>query len=88
MTSVEFEIVVKRQFEKDFKALNKIVRSRICKSLLKLENDPSLGKRLHGQLKGTYSLRIGVYCVIYEPDTALGRVVLYTVGHRSEIYKK
>lgn len=53
-----------------------------------------LGTRLdsypHHRLTGRseYRMRVGDYRVLYEFDTAGGRLFLHYVGHRREIYKR
>lgn len=49
-----------------------------------------LGNFPHQRLQGRTEckLRAGDYRVLYEFDTALGRIFLHYVGHRREIYKR
>ena len=53
-----------------------------------------MGARLenfqHQRLQGRpeFKLRVGDYRVLYELDVKLGRIYLYYVGNRREIYKR
>ena len=52
-----------------------------------LQDNPYIGKPLHGDLKGKYSLRSGDYRVIYSVDETDKSVLLLAVGHRKAVYK-
>jgi len=54
-----------RQAERFYAKLQKNVRVRVREALLNLENQPYDGKRLHGELKENYSLRVGKIRIIY-----------------------
>lgn len=53
-----------------------------------------MGERLsefpHQRLQGRteFKMRVGDYRVLYEFDARLGRIDLYYVGNRREIYKR
>jgi len=83
---MSYEVSSTPKFEKLFKTLSTEVRIRILRNIHRLENDPFAGKRLHGYLKGKFSLRVGDYRIIYEilPQ----KVVLHAVGHRKKIYER
>ena len=68
------------------KKCDKAVRSRIIKSLRKLENEPESGKPLTSILTGLWSLRIGDYRVIYQIKNSELIVVVIKIGHRKNVY--
>lgn len=83
---MSYEIVSTSKFEKLFKRLPKDVQKRIAEKILILAEDAYQGKRLHGRLKGKFSLFVGDYRVIYE---VLGDTVyLLAVGHRKKVYER
>ena len=65
-----------RSFEKGFRNLDIEARRRCDAEIRQLQDNPYIGKPLHGDLKGKYSLRSGDYRVIYSVDEA-DKSVLY-----------
>ena len=43
---------------------------------------------LHGEWKAFFKLRIGDWRVIYEKDDANKMIVVHSIGHRREVYKR
>ena len=79
------QIVHTQKFERNFKKLSSESQRRIAEEVLLLETDPAVGKPLHGELKGLFSLRIGRYRVVYEIQER--RIVLHMVAHRRAVYR-
>ena len=75
-----------RTFQKNFERLPEDVRARVKDALLKIRKNPSRGKRLQGQLKGEFSLRVGAYRIIYTLDDA-GNIWIETVRARKDAYR-
>ena len=73
------------KFEKAFRKLDSELQRRISSQLVDLEVQPETGKRLHGSLKGLFSLRIGDYRVVYEIRKE--KVILHMVEHRRSVYE-
>ena len=61
--------------------------SRLANALESLKADPFQGKPLKHKLKGKYSLRVGVYRMIYTVDKQKITVYIFDIGHRREIYR-
>lgn len=85
-----YRVVLLPEAEKFFKKVfisNKELFRRIDNTLEALKSNPFLGKPLKDKLKGKYSLRIGVYRIIYSIDKQ--KIVIYVldIGHRKEIYR-
>jgi len=81
------QLFLTRTFQKHFKRLPEEVRARVKDALLKIRKDPGRGKRLQGQLKGEFSLRVGAYRIIYTLDEA-GNVWIDTVRARKDAYRR
>ena len=62
-------------------------RERILRRLKDLETDPFLGNKLKGR-KGTYSLRIGEFRVIYEIHAEIQEVWVLKIDKRGRVYKR
>lgn len=72
------------------KALEKLPgkdQYRVVLAISYLEDDPYLGKKLSGNLKGYYSLRVWPYRVLYTLNKLEITVTIKTVGHRKDIYR-
>jgi len=59
---------------------------RIRYALGSLAQDPFQGKPLKQKLKGKYSLRVGMYRIIYGVDQEIVTVYVFNIGHRRNIY--
>ena len=63
-------------------------RGRLGEKLRSLGDDPALGKKLTAPLTDFRSLRVGKHRVIYRYVPGERLVVILTLGHRKDIYKK
>ncbi len=71
-------------FDKLFSKLPKNIQEGIKKKVKEIVENPTMGKRLHGVLKGKRSIHIGKYRIIYEMR---GEVIyLLFCGLRKNIY--
>ncbi len=80
-----YGVRVTPSFSKGFKNLERATQIKILEEINILKTDPYVGKPLRGDWKGVYSLRIGMYRVLYsikETD-----VHLLLVGHRKHVYQ-
>lgn len=75
------------QAEKVLSKLPALVVNKIKNRTAKLSTDPYLGKALSGEYKGTYSLRVWPYRVIYEIIKQRLVVTVIYIGHRQGIYR-
>ncbi|MFT5388114.1 MAG: mRNA interferase RelE/StbE [Lysobacterales bacterium] len=60
---------------------------RIANALTSLQEDPFQGKSLKHLLKAKYSLRVGVYRIIYKIEKKVVTVYILDIGHRKDIYE-
>jgi mRNA interferase RelE/StbE len=51
-----------------------------------LEREPHAGHALKGKLRGLYSLRVGVYRILYQLTDGEKTVRVATIRHRSVVY--
>lgn len=75
--------------EKAKNDLNKIpfaYQQKIVKIFNLLSQNPFLGKKLKGVLKGYYSLKIWPYRIIYEIDIKKSSIIIFKIGHRQGVY--
>lgn len=85
-----YKIVLLSEAKKVYKKLfltNKELFKRIYNALESLKDNPFLGKPLKDKLKGRYSLRVGIYRVIYSIDKHEITIYVLDIGHLREIYR-
>jgi len=84
-----YKIILSSRAEKSYRrlsAINKEIFRRIDNVLVLLKTDPFLGKRLKGKFAGKYSLRVGVYRIIYFVDKKEIIIYILDIAHRREVY--
>ncbi len=72
------------------KSLNKIPiawRKRILKAIDGLKSEPFQGKKLRGELEGSFSLRVWPYRIIYLVNKKQITIIIMDIGHRQNVYK-
>jgi mRNA interferase RelE/StbE len=85
-----YKVILLSEAQKVYKNLyitNKKLFERINNALEALRSDPYMGKPLKDRLKGKYSLRVGVYRIIYSVDKHEITVYILDIGHRRDIYR-
>lgn len=83
-----YTVILSRQAEKYYKKLQENVKTQVRECLINLEDETFLGKRLHGDLKDCYSLRVGrrlriVYSISQKDKT----IHVIAIGPRETIYQ-
>ena len=76
-----------QKFLKKLAASDRSILERIIKTLDSLQINPFQGKPLKHGMKGQYSLRVGVYRIIYKVDQRIITVFVLDIGHRKHIYQ-
>lgn len=82
-----YTVLLSRQAEKFYKKLKKNVRARVRGALIILEKQPYTGKRLHGELKENYSMRVGKLRIIYTVSEKYKTIYIIAIGPRKTIYQ-
>lgn len=83
MSQIRFTAESRKSFEK---LRDRKLQSRITQALQKLSKNPLSGKKLQGRLKGTYSLRVWPYRILYELDKDKD-IIITDIRHRKDVYK-
>jgi len=60
------------------------LRERLRQAILDLVRDPLLGKPLRGELRGSFSYRVGDWRIIYSFDKEF--VYFEVIRHRRDVY--
>ena len=82
-----YQIVLSRIAEKDLEKVNKKYKPHIFAALFDLRKDPYLGKKLEGKFRDCYSLRIGMYRIIYKIYKNKLNILIIRIGPRQGVYK-
>lgn len=83
-----FTLKIKPKAEKGLDKFPEVYRVRIRQTLRDILSDPFCGKKLHGERKGQYSVRVWPYRIIYTIEKKELLIVVIDVDHRGSVYKK
>jgi addiction module RelE/StbE family toxin len=85
---LKYTVILSRQAEHFYKELEQKTKTQVRDCLISLEDEAYAGKRLHGDLKENWSLRVGrklrVIYTISEKDKI---VYVIAIGQRNTIYQ-
>lgn len=82
-----YEVTYSETFRKSIrKVTDAATRERITKQILRIMEDPTVGKPLRYELKNKRSLRVHPFRIIYEYTADEGKIILHSFEHRKEAY--
>ncbi|MFZ5592317.1 MAG: type II toxin-antitoxin system RelE family toxin [Bacillota bacterium] len=85
-----YEVRIHREALKFYKSLPAEWRLRIDQAVEKLRQDPWRSdldiKRLHGEHKGYFRLRLGTVRLVYTVDPEKGQIYIDALGYRGSVY--
>jgi len=84
---LKYTVVLSRQAEHFYKKLEEKTKIKVRNCLISLENEAYSGKRLHGDLKENYSLRVEKLRIIYFISEKDKIVYVIAIGPRNTIYQ-
>lgn len=82
-----YRILLSRSATKDIDKIGKKYKPHIFAALFDLRKDPYLGKKLKGKFQDCYSLRVGLYRIIYKIYKKELNILVIRIGHRQGTYK-
>lgn len=85
---MKYAIHLTKRAQKDLGELQKKDLVRILRALRRLEEDPRIGFPLVGRLKGRWKLKVGSLRIIYTINDNELIIIVITVGHRRDIYRR
>lgn len=90
MKMPQYQIKIDRRVKKDLRgvASGDVTKIKEAIALLAQNPRPDGCKKLKGQNKTYFRVRVGNYRIIYTIDDGVLLIVVVAVGHRKEIYKK
>lgn len=81
-----YNVVIERKAQKQLKKIPQKFQDKIIPALRYLAHDPFAGKKLHGDRKNEYALRVWPYRIIYTIDKKIVTVFVLAIGHRQGVY--
>ncbi len=84
----KYTVKYTREAKKRIDKLDTSIKKIIQKAIDSLVQNPHKGKPLSYELAGLYSYRTSDYRIIYKIEEGQLIIIVITVGHRREIYKK
>ena len=78
-----------RRVEKEIADLPHGVRDRVIRAIRRLAEDPRPrgARKMMGEMRGAWRIRVGDYRVIYDVDDDERLVIILAVLHRREAYR-
>ena len=83
-----YNVVLSRDAARTLEKATPAMRRRLIGAFERLKARPDSGKKLRGELEGSFSLRIGGMRAVYGVDADKKVVVVLAIGPRGDIYKK
>ncbi|MBI3671586.1 type II toxin-antitoxin system RelE/ParE family toxin [Candidatus Azambacteria bacterium] len=85
---MKHQVVLTPKAEKELKKIPQEHYKNIISSLVSLSDDPYGGKKLKGDYKKCYSLRVWPYRIIYQIYKSKLIIIVISIGHRQKVYKR
>ncbi|VVB60531.1 ParE toxin of type II toxin-antitoxin system, parDE [uncultured archaeon] len=83
---IKFDEKIEQEFEK-LKKKDKGLYTETMKKILRIVENPFLGKPLRNVLKGKYRVHIGHFVLIYEVDNEAHQIIIITLAHHDDAYR-
>jgi mRNA interferase RelE/StbE len=85
-----YDIELLESAEKQLEQIDKPIARRLVKRLywLAANFENARPEPLSGDLAGLYKFRVGDYRIVYEVLSAEQVIMVHSIGHRREIYRK
>lgn len=84
---MEYKTIIEKRARKQILKLPKNYQIKIYNAIFSLADDPFQGKKLEGELKGQYSIRIWPYRIIYQIYKKELIIIIIDMGYRQGVYK-
>lgn len=81
------QLIINKSARKKLHRLPLNVHKQIVRALTRIEENPILGSKLHGELKDFYKLRVGDYRIVYTFESETKIVTIVKIEHRQGVYR-
>ena len=83
-----YRVILPKRVQKELDRLPSVIHDRIIATATKLEENPRPSGCLKLGGRNAWRIRVGEYRIIYEIDDAKQLVVVTTIAHRKEVYRR
>lgn len=80
-------LITRQSVRKNLKKLPIHVHEKIVRVLNKIQENPLIGVKLHGELSDYCKFRVGDYRIVYKFDKKASIVEVVKVEHRQGVYR-
>lgn len=84
---MEFQLILQKKAKKSLNNLLPRDYQKVLAVLTQLAINPYAGKKLDGELGGSYSYRVWPYRIVYKIYKKQLVVMVLNIGHRQGVYK-
>ncbi|MCC6323508.1 type II toxin-antitoxin system RelE/ParE family toxin [Candidatus Nomurabacteria bacterium] len=84
---MEYKTRIEKRARKQILKLPRNYQIKVYNTIVDLGGNPFQGKKLEGELKGQYSIRVWPYRIIYQIYKKELIISIIDVGHRQGVYK-
>ena len=81
-----YKVEIEKRVRKQILKLPRTYQLKVYNAIYNLAGDPFQGKKLEGELKGQYSIRVWPYRIIYQIYKKELIISVIDVGHRQGVY--
>ena len=82
-----YEVVLTAEAEKQLNSIDKRYQRAIANALIRLGGNPTLGKPLAYDLKGSFRIRVSRYRIVYDINHAKREIQVLIIEHRKDVYR-
>jgi addiction module RelE/StbE family toxin len=82
-----YRVILSNRAKKDLKKLDKRYLLKVSNFIDILQTNPFIGKKMEGEFKNSYKIKIPPIRMIYTPNFENKVILVDTIGHRGDIYK-
>lgn len=85
---MKYQVIIPKKVQKELDRIDIKYKDKIFAVLISLQDDPYIGKKLHGKYKDQLSYNVWPYRIIYEIKKKKLIVLIINIGHRQGVYKR
>ena len=83
---MQYQVIVPKRVQKKLKNIDKRYYKRVLSALIQLGINPFIGKKLKGEYKNQWSLRVWPYRIIYGIVENQLVILIIQISHRQGTY--
>lgn len=83
----KYKIIIRKKAQKNLLKIPFPWRSRIAKAIDLLEEDPFIGKKMWGEFKDCFKIRIWPYRIIYKVFKSRSLIYIQRIDHHGAAYR-